>query len=95
MAPREQSPQAEITSREVSPYDVCIAYKTVFGTQEGQIVMMDLLRNFGYNRNTTFDPNPGAMAYKEGQRTVLIKIGRQIDLDPIGLEETRKSTGEL
>lgn len=95
MAKKTEAPQAELTPREVSPYDVCIAYKVTFATQEGQIVMMDLLRNFGYNRNTTFDANHGVMATKEGQRSVLIHMGRQLDMDPITLEETRNSTGEM
>lgn len=81
--------------KEISPYDVAVAYKQVFATQEGQIVMADLLRYFGYTRNSTFDPNPGAMAYKEGQRAVLIHVGRQLDLNLAELDAIHKPTGDM
>lgn len=95
MAKQKVSPRAEIDPGNVSPLDVCIAYKQVFSAQEGQIVMADLLRHFGFSRNSTFNVNPGSMAYNEGQRSVLIHVGRMLDADPTELEEARKSTGEM
>lgn len=72
--------------------DVVLAYKKVFSTQEGAIVIADLMRHFGYTMNSTFDPAaPHTQPFKEGQRVVLIHIGRRIDADPASLEATEKT----
>jgi len=77
----------------VSPLDVCLAYKTVFGTQEGQIVLTDMVRRFGYTRNTTLDSDPNLMVHREGQRSVMVHIGRELDRDPMEFEETNQKEG--
>ncbi len=88
-APKKKIPIATtIDLTDVSPVDTCIAYKVVAGTQEGQIVIADLMRRFGFSRHTTFvsgDPNRSTL--NEGQRTVIIHIGRQIDADPASFED--------
>lgn len=91
----EQDPRAVDSPREVSQADVVLAYKQVFSTQEGSIVLHDLLRRFGFTRRTTFDPEPARHAFNEGQRVVLVHMGRMIDADTAEVEELRKGQGEL
>lgn len=86
MADKERGP-AEVGLAEIS-----VAYKQVFATQEGQIVLQDLLRRFGYNRHSLFDKDAMLMASREGARAVLIHMGNMIDADPAGLDERK---GEL
>lgn len=82
-------------TKAVSPLDVCLAYKTAFGTQEGQIVLMDMVRRFGYTRDTTLDRDPHIMASREGQRSVMVHIGRELDRDPMEFEETNQKEGKF
>ena len=69
---------------EISRDECAEAYKSVFGTPEGQIILADLMRRFGFTRHSTFldgEPTVNAMLIREGQRSVLIHIGVQMDLD--------------
>ena len=53
------------------------AYRTFFASADGQIVLGDLVRRFGFTTQSTFDPNNvEATILREGQRTVMIYIGR-------------------
>ncbi len=87
--PKKKIPVATtIDLTNVSPVDTCIAYKVVAATQEGQIVIADLMRRFGFSRNTTYVPgDPDMTVWREGQRTVIIHIGRMIDADPASFED--------
>lgn len=63
-------------------------YKAVFGTEAGVSVLRDLMRHFGYTRTSTLvEGDPIASARNEGQRTVLIRIGKLIDADPTAVED--------
>lgn len=79
--------------REVSQYDVIQAYKEFAATQEGQIVIADLMRRFGYSRQSTYSPGEAAqdVTFREGQRVVLVHIGRMIDADPAEAQEYDRS----
>lgn len=78
----------EIDMTNVTPVDTCIAYKVVAATQEGQIMIADLMRRFGFARHTTLVPgDPETTAFHEGGRVVIIHIGRQIDADPASFED--------
>ena len=62
--------------------DVMTAYKQVAATQEGQIVLMDLMRRFAFTRSSTHHVaggDPNRMNFLEGQRSVIIHIGNQIE----------------
>ncbi len=87
--PKKKVPVATtIDLTNVSPVDTCIAYKVVAATQEGQIVIADLMRRFGFARFTTFvSGDPDRTTLNEGQRTVVIHIGRMIDADPASFED--------
>ena len=87
--PKKEIPVATtIDLTNVSPVDTCIAYKVMAATQEGQIVIADLMRRFGFSRFTTFvHGDPDKSTLNEGQRTVVIHIGRMIDADPAAFED--------
>lgn len=66
-----------------SPANIIIAYQKVAQTEEGQIMLQDLVQRFGSSRSTTFVAgDPYATAYNEGLRSVCVHIGAQIDADP-------------
>jgi len=86
--PKKEPPVAtQFDMTNISPVDTCVAYKIVCATQEGQIVIADLMRRFGFSRSSTFDPDPYRTVLHEGQRTVVMHIGRQIDADPASFED--------
>lgn len=64
------------------------AYKRCFASTDGQAVLRDLMRNFGYTRKPTMlDTEPiHKMAFREGQRSVLIHVGSYVDVTPESLE---------
>ena len=96
MNKREQQ-RRRIAPREVTPGDVARAYQAVFASEDGTIVVADLLRRFGYARRSTLDenrPDPLLMAKAEGQRTVLQHIGYMQDVDPAAYEKSSQQTGE-
>lgn len=88
---RSNEPRAEPTLDDMDDAaQVCVSYKAVAATQEGQIVIRDLVRRFGYARGSTFHPDPAIHARNEGQRTVLVYIGQMLDAQPSEIEENRK-----
>ena len=80
----------EFDMMSVSQADICIAYKQVAATQEGQVVLADLTRKFGFTRFSTFVPgDPYHSQLNEGARTVVVHIGRMIAADPSDFEEPK------
>lgn len=77
-----------------TPYDVVMAYKTVWATDEGRIVLGDLMRLFAFNTRSTMPQNGDRhiMDLQEGQRTVLIHIGNKMEEDPNLAEETANAS---
>ncbi|MGI9251275.1 MAG: hypothetical protein ACR2PR_08765 [Pseudohongiellaceae bacterium] len=68
-----------------SPGDVIIAYQKVAQTEEGQVMLHDLVRNFGFAQSSiavvaNFDPVK--MQVIEGQRSVVAYIGAKIESSP-------------
>lgn len=49
------------------------AYKNVFSTSEGQLVLHDIIRRSGVLRSS-FDTNPHVTSFKEGERNVALHI---------------------
>jgi hypothetical protein len=80
-------------SQTVTPARRIEAYQHMAETEDGQIVIQDLLRLFGYTRNTTFTDTLEGMAFREGQRSVVVHIGRMLDADAAAQEALDK--GEM
>lgn len=75
-----------------SAVDVIEAYKKIFSTAEGGIVLADLMRHFGFTMNSTYvDGSPNGIYLNEGARRVLIHIGRRLDTDPASVEATENT----
>jgi len=57
----------------MTPDDLRNAYKHLFDTDDGKIVLDDLQRRF-HVHGSTFSSEPTDTAYREGQRTVVLFI---------------------
>lgn len=57
----------------MTPDDLRNAYKHLFDTDDGKIVLNDLQRRF-HIHGSTFSSEPTDTAYREGQRTVVLFI---------------------
>lgn len=68
------------------PDQVVRAYREVFNSEAGKVVIEDMMKTF-YTLSSTFDPNPIEMAYKEGERSVVIRILKTINTDPFELKQ--------
>ena len=55
-----------------------IKYKTVFGSDEGQELMLDLEKRCNYNSSTNVKGDSHESAYMEGQRSVLLFIKQML-----------------
>lgn len=70
-------------NRQVQPHEVAAAYKEVFASPAGQVVMAHLVAKFGFINKTTFVPgDPMHSAIYEGQRSVMVYIGQQLSFTP-------------
>jgi hypothetical protein len=69
------------------------AYKAVSRTPEGELVLQDLVKRFGWTRQSTIDVDPLKMAWKEGTRAVVVHIGRMIDADIHDAADTTAERG--
>lgn len=67
--------------------DTIRAYQRLFASEDGQQVLGDLIARFGYTDNPTFDSDAHRMAYNEGQRAVMIHVGKMMRVDADQLEE--------
>jgi hypothetical protein len=66
--------------------DLVRAYKTVFSTYEGKQVLHDMMKTF-HILHSTMDGNSHETAFKEGERSVVLRILRTINTDPSELEK--------
>lgn len=76
--------------RVVTPRQVAEAYQAMAENPQGQVVLADLMRRFAHNRASTFQAGhtrPEDCVYHEGQRSVLVHIGRMLDVNPAEIEE--------
>jgi len=61
--------------------EVNVLYKKVFGDHDGQEVLKDLIASCGLMEAGS-DITPQGLAFKEGCRSVVLKIIQAIQLDP-------------
>lgn len=66
--------------------EIIRAYKRVFESEDGKKVISDLMKNAHMFRST-MDANSNEMAYREGERSMVLKILRTIKADPSELEK--------
>lgn len=67
----------------VSEVDLHHAYRDVFTSQSGRIVLADLVRHFGFTKRSTIVPGDAQLsAANEGSRRVVVWIERRLTQDP-------------
>ena len=62
------------------------AYKRVFDSEDGKKVLQDLMKSC-HVFTSTMDANPNETAYKEGERSVVLRIMRTLKIDPSEIEK--------
>lgn len=65
------------------------AYREIFSTDAGKLVLNDLCKSC-HVYHSTMDSNPQELAYKEGERSVVLRILRTIEVDPFELDRLIK-----
>ncbi len=65
----------------IDPKDLRATYKSIFESEDGQIILEDLSRRFGVYR-TSFVPNSDETAFREGQRDVLLFLHSTLRGEP-------------
>jgi len=61
--------------------EITIAYQQVFSTIEGKKILRDLMKGCHFF-DTTFTGDATETAYREGERSVVLRIIKTLDLDP-------------
>ena len=59
---------------------LAIAYSKVFESEEGKIVLFDIMRVTGFDR-TPFTPDPYEAAFNAGRQSIVHDIVRAMNLD--------------
>lgn len=71
-----------------SRVDQIIDYHRVFGTTEGKKVLFDLMKQHHILTAAASSPiDPYELAYREGERSVILRILTSLDMDPGKLRE--------
>ena len=65
----------------MDPKDLRATYKSIFNSEDGQIILEDLSRRFGVYR-TSFVPDSNETAFREGQRDVLLFLHSTLRDEP-------------
>lgn len=71
--------------RKKKQVDRVVAYRAVFGTEEGKIVLYDLIKQHNV-LNSTFSKDPHEHAFKEGERNTVLRILTLLKIDPVQLD---------
>lgn len=66
--------------------DLVLSYRRVFGSEEGKVVLNDLIKSF-HILGPTFSKDPYEMAFREGGRNVVLKILHTLNVDPNKIQE--------
>jgi hypothetical protein len=78
---------------------VNIAYKKTFSTDEGKMVLMDLVKSSGMMASSFVANDPYATAFNEGARSIVVRLIDTIQIDPEKyikmLEEYKSNQGEM
>lgn len=61
-------------------------YRELFNSDSGKEILHDLAKSC-HVYASTFDQNPQEMAYREGERSVVLRILRTINIDPLELDK--------
>lgn len=73
---------------------VIYAYKRLFDTEDGKIVLKDMARSCHFD-DSTFTGDPYETAFREGERHLFLRIIRTINADPERLLQIVKDNQEV
>jgi hypothetical protein len=73
-----------MSKRDLQRLDAITQLQAVFDSEEGKKVLYELMKSC-HMLHSTFDPNPQEMAYREGERSVVLRILNTLNVDPIQL----------
>jgi hypothetical protein len=59
--------------------EIALTFQSLFAKPDGMIVLKELSKMCNENEPTFVDQNPTGSAYKEGQRSIIIGIRKQIN----------------
>lgn len=62
------------------------AYRKVFTSHEGKLVLKDLMKSSGFYEST-YNPDHSVMAFDEGQRALVLRIIHTLNLTPAQVEQ--------
>ncbi|MGD9724401.1 MAG: hypothetical protein AB7U76_24445 [Pirellulales bacterium] len=83
------------TAKEVQPHETVLAYQEAFASPAGRIVLAHLLARFGFTERSTFEPGDmHRTVLHEGQRSVLVHIGRMLAANPDTIEKPAAAENE-
>lgn len=85
-------PQAD---KEVQPHETVMAYQETFRSPAGAIVLAHLLARFGFTERSTYEPGDmHRTVLNEGQRSVLVHIGRMLASSPDKIDKPAAAENE-
>lgn len=70
------------------------AYQKVFDTEDGKVVLLDLMRTH-WMLSSTYVKEPTDMSFREGERNVVLRICSLLKLDVAKLRERMREYEEL
>tara|TARA_B100001057_G_scaffold390071_2_gene397958 strand:- start:3068 stop:3301 length:234 start_codon:yes stop_codon:yes gene_type:complete len=77
----------------MTPEELKTAYQQTFKSKQGEIVLNDLAQRLHFF-TTTWSEKIEELTYKEGQRSVLLWINRQVQDTPAPTQETATTEEE-
>lgn len=73
--------------------DLVICYQSIFSTDQGKAVLYDLMKSCHvFDHSVTEDPHE--TAFNEGQRSVVLRIMKLMDVNPRQLRDMMKAGTE-
>ncbi len=69
-------------------------YREAFGTKQGEYVLGDLIKTFGYWEPSHTPGDPYETAFREGQRRVISRIIKFSNMQPSDIERISKMLAE-
>ncbi len=86
---------SKISSMQKKQARLIDAYKTVFNSPSGELVLTDLMKNHSVI-NSTFprSSDPNEMIFREGERNVILRIFKTLKLDVNKIKERIESNEE-
>lgn len=71
----------KLIGRQQDKNNIIYAYQRLFNTDDGKTVLADLVKSCHLNV-PVFDDNPNRMSYMDGERSVVLRIIKTLEVDP-------------